>query len=158
MIAGVAASYSRRELDRNFYDRLLNTSAGRTLMNMDENGKRQLEFIAYCTSAYATTHKPDTGAFRQFINGVAADAPPEIARRVLNGEHKTSKEQIRESLNELTDEQFEEFICEVQAQRNENAPQAALSEELSPIAKMADRIEESARKMRDQREATKRQV
>lgn len=83
MLSHVLASYTTRELDRKWLDKVMQTGAGQRLRALSPGQKHALEFLSYTLSAWLVQNKPDPSAFRSFINDILTDIPTEIVKRMM---------------------------------------------------------------------------
>jgi len=116
MLSSIAASYTRRELDRQVYDRVMGAQTGQALKNLTVQQKYALEFVAYAASAIAVTRLPSSGPIGQYLREVLTDIPSELARRMINGgqAHKFSTTDISSVVDVLTDQDLDQFASAVE--------------------------------------------
>jgi hypothetical protein len=106
LIADVAASYIRRELDGVFYDQFMSSTLGRKLVGLPTKQKHALEFISFAVSALVVNSNSNPSAIRTFINSIISDFPPEIAKRMMDAGYDLSPVDVETELNALSDEQL----------------------------------------------------
>lgn len=153
--AHVAASYVRRELDQGFYDQVMQTHLGQSLIHMDDKQKYAFEFIAYCLTALVIHQKPNPGAARTFINCILADAPSEIVKRMMNGATDLTPEDIKSTLNDISDDDLV-ILIELQTKQsllNGEEKSNKYNQPRSVIGKLTDKINESRQRLRDKRKS-----
>jgi|GEM_PF-5312365 len=109
ILASVAASYTRRELDRRVYDRIMASRPGRRLKSLTLEQKYAFEFLAYAASAIALTQTSNPGPIGQYLRDVLSDVPSELARRMINGGnvHKFGVEDLKDMVDDFTDQELE---------------------------------------------------
>ncbi|NND82924.1 MAG: hypothetical protein HKN50_10895 [Gammaproteobacteria bacterium] len=105
IISHVLASYTLRELDRKWLDKILDSEIGGQLRGLSDDKKYALEFTAYIASAYIVHSDPDPTAFRAFVNSLLADLPTEIAKRVM-----TSEEDVVSTVSGMSDDQINNML------------------------------------------------
>lgn len=149
ILAHIAASYARRELDRKFYDSVLASPVGRRLNELSDGQKYALEFAAYALSAVVLGLRREPNIAIQFLSDVVADAPTEIARRMINGTPEFTGEDLRTVVGELTVDDIEPLI-QPQSSGGSTPPNSK-DESPSFFAELADRIEKSAERLRERR-------
>lgn len=152
--AHIAASYVRRELDRSFYDQIMQTSFGQSLIYLSDKQKYAFEFIAYSITALAIHQKPNPGAIRTFINCILADAPSEIVKRMMDDTFDLSPEDITGTLNDISDDELM-MLVELQtkqsAQNNKASQHNEHDQSRSIIGKLTDKVNESRQQLRNKR-------
>jgi hypothetical protein len=123
LLASMAAGYTRRELDRRFYDRLLDTNVGLSLKGLSIEKKYALEFAAYLATALATQRLPEATPLGQYLKEVLTDMPSEVARRVINGTHRQSftESDFSEVVAAMSEKDFELLALERNPTRRSNA-------------------------------------
>lgn len=138
VLSSIAASYTRRELDRRVYDRVMDSQAGHKLKNLTVQQKYALEFVTYAASAIAMTRLPSSGPLGQYLRDVLTDIPSEIARRMINGAHahKFSTTDITSVVGLLTNEDLDQFASagELRAPNDESTPYGKSSRDDSSAA------------------------
>ncbi|HXV26572.1 MAG TPA: hypothetical protein VD862_00875 [Candidatus Paceibacterota bacterium] len=80
----VASGYARRLLDPQ-YDRLGDAEIGQQLRALPRGEKRTLELILHTVGAVLDHTMSERGTARKFLKDVLADAPSELASRLMNG-------------------------------------------------------------------------
>ena len=157
ILASIAASYTRRELDRSFYDRLIASEIGQKLGKLSSGQKYALEFAAYAASAVTLQQSGDSGAVMKFLTEVAADAPSEIARRMINGKPKFTSDQLLSVVHELSDSDMHEIAVmssdpAIADQQNRVSKSASTEPSRnSTLSELADRINASSARIRKRR-------
>lgn len=157
LLASIAASYTRRELDRTVYDRVMASDLGRKLGNLSDGQKYALEFAAYAASAVALKQKDDSSAVMKFLTEVAADAPSEIARRMINGKPEFTRDQLLSVVTELSDADMQDLVAISSDAHSEKAsgPRSDCDTtdgvQNSALSDLADRINASKDRIRERR-------
>jgi len=156
IFANIAASYARRELDRSVYDRLMASPLGARLAALDRKNQYALEFIAYSVTAVTLRQSADAGSVRTFVNSVVADAPAEIAKRVINGSPKIYPDQVKNLLADMSDDEVSTLIegmRTIETYDEASFSNKAVSEGDNPskLSALAQKIERSRRQIRERR-------
>jgi len=146
ILARIASSYARRELDRSFYDRVMQSPIGHRLRNLSDGQKYALEFAAYALSAVTLHNRGDSGMAMVFLKEVVADAPSEIARRMINGSPNFSEKELQSVLTELSMEDVT-TLARVSEANEEPSPKTKVKSQ-SYLAELADKIDQSADRVR----------
>ena len=149
LIADIAASYVRRELDGAYYDQFMSSSIGRKLIGLTTKQKYALEFISYAVSAFAIHSEPNPGAIRTFIYAIISDIPPEIARRMMDAGYDLSSVDIETRLNALSDDQLLVMVEHLTETKSSNASQET---QKSPPDKRQTFFDQLADKIADARQ------
>lgn len=82
-LATIAAMYTKRLLEKH-YDKLAATDIITQLKNKGGGEKYILEFVLYVFAAMLNHQLDENTAIKKFLHEVAIDAPPEIAKRIIN--------------------------------------------------------------------------
>ena len=112
------ASYAKRWLEGNFYDRAFATSAGRKLVALDEKHKYGIEFCLYALTGFYEGKLAEDTVLKKIVKEIGIDAPPEIGKRMINGAKARIRERAKtdgekasvETLLELDDEVLLEIL------------------------------------------------
>lgn len=67
------------------YDRLMMTGPGKRLMDLDQKTRYGIEFLLYVATAVGAQKLNADSPLAGFFREVVLDAPPEIAKRLING-------------------------------------------------------------------------
>ncbi len=155
LIADIAASYVRRELDGLYYDQFMSSSIGQKLVGLTTQQKYALEFISYAVSAFAIHSEPNPSAIRSFIYSIISDVPPEIAKRMMDARYDLSPVDVEKGLNALSDDQLlimVEHLTETKAynafQETQNSP---ANKRQTFFDQLADKIADARQKRRANR-------
>ena len=105
--AHIVASYFNAFLDKNVYDRLLATPAGRKLANLSPGYKNVFRFIAHTVTAIAAERGGNPTAVRTFLDRVILNAGEVLPSRVDAAEPDFSRQELRTALELLTDEDLD---------------------------------------------------
>lgn len=119
-LAVFASGYMKRWMEGN-YDQLMETEVGKKLKSMKPTSKYALEAALYALMAYADQNVQGNTPVSKFLKEVAKDAPPEIAKRFINGvktQLKTDAEKLSnpeqklaaQSLLQLNDKDLSELL------------------------------------------------
>jgi hypothetical protein len=79
-----SSGYVKRWMENN-YDRLMMTAPGRRLMDLDQKTRYAIEAVLYAVMVAGEQALPDGSAVQWLIKEVLLDAPPEVAKRLVNG-------------------------------------------------------------------------
>ncbi len=85
--AKVASSYGKRWADQSLWDAFMLTSLGQKLLTLSRTQKYGVEAVAYLLDTVVWHNIGDSSPLRVFMNEILGDAAPEIAKRMLNGDH-----------------------------------------------------------------------
>jgi hypothetical protein len=119
-LAVFASGYTKRWMEGN-YDKFMETDVGKKLKSMSPTSKYALEAALYALMAYADQNIQENTPISKFLREVAMDAPPEIAKRFINGvknQLKTDAEKLSnpeqklaaQSLLQLNDKDLSELL------------------------------------------------
>lgn len=159
LLASIAASYARRELDRTVYDRVLASDVGKKLSGLSDGQKYALEFAAYAASAIAVQRSSESGLVAKFLSEVAADAPSEIARRMINGKSQFGTQDLSGVIENLSESDLDALAQVISSPNvgarphyDESEAQPAEDEETA-LGRLADRISASRDRIRERRKS-----
>jgi hypothetical protein len=79
-----ASGYVKRWMEDN-YDHLMMTAPGRRLMDLDQKTRYGIEAVLYAVMAVGEHKLPENSPLQWLFKEVLVDAPPEIAKRLVNG-------------------------------------------------------------------------
>jgi hypothetical protein len=84
LLAVFASGYAKRWMESN-YDRLMRTAVGEKLSSLGPIQKHAIEAGLYALMAFADQKLKADTPLKKFLTEVVKDAPPEIAKRLING-------------------------------------------------------------------------
>ncbi len=93
------SGYGRRWMESH-YDRLMLSPAGQKLRDLDRRQTYVLEVGLYALMAYVEDRWTPGSPFLLAAKKVAMDAPPEVAKRLLNGIRETARADIGKEQSE----------------------------------------------------------
>lgn len=119
-LAVFASGYTKRWMEGN-YDKFMETDVGKKLKSMTPTSKYALEAALYALMAYADQNIQGNTPVSMFLKEVTKDAPPELAKRFINGvknQLKTDAEKLSnpeqklaaQSLLQLNDKDLSELL------------------------------------------------
>jgi hypothetical protein len=79
------ASYAKRWLEGNFYDRAFSSDTGRKLIALEDKYKYGIEFCLYALTAFFEGKLAEDTVLKKLVKEIGIDAPPEIGKRMING-------------------------------------------------------------------------
>jgi hypothetical protein len=89
-LAMILANYAKRKLEET-YDNFAESDFGQTIQNMDSKSKYALELVLYLISAIADRKLDEKSFLTKIIKEISVDATPELAKRFLDGEKNSVK-------------------------------------------------------------------
>ena len=116
-VATIVASYTKRVLE-GFYNQFGQTEFVQKLQGQDPKIKYALEAGSYLITAFLEQKVARNTIFKKVLMDVATDAPPELAKRIINGARETIKQsattkeetELANLILELDDEKLKQFL------------------------------------------------
>ena len=91
-LAVIAASYAKRWMESNIYDRVVDTKIGHKLKNIDVRAIYGIEFGLNFLTSMLDQKMPEDTALKKFVKEIGMDAASELSKRLLNGIKKDSSD------------------------------------------------------------------
>lgn len=93
-LAVFSSLYTKRFLEGNFYDKILDTQLGKKIKSLDKKGKYAIEFGLNLLTVFFDQKLAGDTALKRFVKEVGIDASPEISARLISSaEDSNSPEQ-----------------------------------------------------------------
>jgi len=86
----LASMYAKRILEK-YYDKLSATEIFTRLKNMNDGEKHIVEFMLYILSSFLDQKMDENTAVKKFLREIGIDAPPEVAKRIMNHDNSAKK-------------------------------------------------------------------